>query len=630
MTRPAPTCEPAHSLETALEALLAGNLCRAREQCRVLLSVDPGRADAIHLLAMASASEGQPAEAAALLGRALELEGRHPAWWRDLGVICAAQEDWGGAAGAFEKAAAGGALASGAAVLHARALLHLGRPGEAENVLRLSIDRGASLAPLYESLAGAYRRARRFDEELRIRQMLVALRSDSAQAWAALGNAQWACGLGPECLESFRKGLALAPKWSELHSWMLTVLLHDASQTGASLFREHRAWDRMHSPQPIGPPGEIAAEPAGKLRIGYLSGEFKFTPAFHFVFPILENHDSRRFEIFFYPSADCNDAHTAEYRRIAPHWRDVHGWSTAEIRELLAADGIQVLVDLSGHFQDGRLDVFATRAAPVQVTVPNYPATTGLSAIDYILTDWWTCPAGHESQYAEKPARLSTWYMPFKPPAAAPDPTPLPAVANGIVTFGLLQRPAKLNPGVLDAVAATLRRTPGSRLLMHYAWRSLDNPADSSRSRLLAELAARGISADRIFFRGALALHDHLGLLCNLDIALDTFPYNGQTTTCDCLWTGVPVVTLAGESHVSRVGCALLHYAGLDDWVASDPAEYVEIAVRKARDIAGLQELRRGLRARLQSSPLLDAARVTREIESLYLGMWQDWCATRR
>ncbi len=629
MTQPAPTCEPASSLETAREALLAGDTHRAREHCRLLLSADPGCAEALHLLAMASACSGQPVEAAALLRQALERDPHHPAWWRDLGMICAAQEDWEGAANAFDKAAIG-AQDSGAAAVHARALLHLQRLDQAEKVLSRNLDNGPPAVSVYQLLADAYREEHRFEEELRIRRLLVTLRGDSAHAWTELGNSQWACGLLPECLESFRKGFQLAPDCSALHSWMLTALLHDASQTGASLLREHCVWDRMHSPQPIGPAGERTADSAGKLRIGYLTGEFKITPAFHFLFPILENHDLQRFDIFFYDSADCNDAYTAEYRRIAPHWRNVHGWSTGEIRELLAADGIQVLVDLSGHFQDGRLDVFATRAAPVQVTVPNYPATTGLSAIDYILTDWWTCPAGHESQYAEKPARLSTWYMPFKPPAAAPDPTPLPAVANGIVTFGLLQRPAKLNPGVLDAVAETLRRTPGSRLLIHYAWRSLDNPADSSRSRLLAELAARGISADRIFFRGALALHDHLGLLCNLDIALDTFPYNGQTTTCDCLWTGVPVVTLAGESHVSRVGCALLHYAGLDDWVASDPAEYVEIAVRKARDIAGLQELRRGLRARLQSSPLLDAARVTREIESLYLGMWQDWCATRR
>jgi tetratricopeptide (TPR) repeat protein len=630
MTQTLPACEPACSLQTAREALLAGNTSRARRQCRVLLRVDPGRADAIHILAMASASDGRPAEAAALLKKALKLEECHPVWWRDLGMISAAQEDWEGAAGAFEKAAVGGASGPGSVSLHARALLRLGQLGDAEKVLSRSPDGGAALASAYELLAGAYRRSQRFDDELRIQHLLLVLRGESAQAWAAIGNAQWACGLGGECLLSFRKGLALDPKCSQLHSWMLTVLLHDASQTRSSLLSEHRDWDRMHSPQPIAPAGKSVAAPPGKLRIAYLTGEFKFTPAFHFLFPILEEHDLQRFEIFFYHAADCDDEYTGEYRRIATHWRDVHGRSTGEIRELLAADGIQILVDLSGHFRSGRLDVFATRAAPVQVAIPNYPATTGLSAIDYIITDWWTCPAGQESQYAEKPARLTTWYMPFKPPAAAPDPTPLPALANGVVTFGMLQRPAKLNPGVLDALAEILRRTSGSRLLIHYAWRSLDYPSDASRGRLLGELVARGISADRIFFRGALCLHDHLGLLCNLDIGLDTFPYNGQTTTCDCLWTGVPVVTVAGESHVSRVGCALLHYAGLDDWVASDAAEYIEIAVRKARDIAGLQELRRTLRARLRSSPLLDAVRVTREIESLYLGMWQDWRDTPR
>jgi predicted O-linked N-acetylglucosamine transferase (SPINDLY family) len=271
--------------------------------------------------------------------------------------------------------------------------------------------------------------------------------------------------------------------------------------------------------------------------------------------------------------------------------------------------------------------VFAHRPAPVQVSFPHYPGTTGSDCIDYLLTDVWTTPEGCEGELSEKPYRLPSGCLVYKTPPDREPVSALPALANGCVTFGLFQRPGKLHAAVWDAVAAILSAVPDSRLLMHSSSRDLDEEGSAQRARLLKPLESRGVSAARVLFQGPRPTKEHLAIVAEADIALDTFPYNGQTTTCDCLWMGVPVVTLRGESYVSRAAASLLDRLGLPDLAADSLENYVSRAVELANDIDGLTRLRSSLREKMKNSSLTDGARLAAEIEAAYREMWTEWCA---
>jgi predicted O-linked N-acetylglucosamine transferase (SPINDLY family) len=341
-----------------------------------------------------------------------------------------------------------------------------------------------------------------------------------------------------------------------------------------------------------------------------------------FVPPLFRHRDQSKFELFAYST---NAAHQAS--PFFDHWTDVSTLTDDEIEAAILGDAIDILVDISGHLPHRRLAVFGRKPAPVQISFPRYPCTTGLDAIDYRLTDEWCDPPGHtESHYSEKLIRLPGGYLAYEAPGCAPAVDSLPALHNGWVTFGFFQTPSKLNVQFLDALAGVLTAAKNSRLLIHYAIHDFDRPGRQARERILQALTDRGVHAGRIIFRGPLALEQHLELVAQTDIALDSFPYSGQTTTCECLWMGVPVVTLAGKRHSGRVSAAILRRSRLDDWVAETAAEYVEIAVRKASVLSELSALRGHLRELFSDSPVMDGAKVAREVEAAYRFAWSEWC----
>jgi predicted O-linked N-acetylglucosamine transferase (SPINDLY family) len=276
-------------------------------------------------------------------------------------------------------------------------------------------------------------------------------------------------------------------------------------------------------------------------------------------------------------------------------------------------------VDFTGQFEAHRLTALSNRLAPVQVFYPNYPATSGVPNVDYVLTDRWLCPPGYERNYSETVHRVPSGCIVYAPPGRV-ETRELPARSNGFVTFGLFQRAPKLNSLSWDAIAGVLRAMPDARLLIQH---------DAAlRSKFTAELEARGVSDARLDFKGWLPIRERVQLMADADIALDTFPYNGQTTTCECLWMGVPVVTRSGETHVSRVAGSILHQVGLSDWIARSADEYVAIAARHANDLDHLANLRAGLRQRVAASPLVDAKGKAREFEQAYREMWRAWVQT--
>ena len=369
------------------------------------------------------------------------------------------------------------------------------------------------------------------------------------------------------------------------------------------------------------PSREPDGVPPRRLRLGYVSPDFVHHAVSYFFEPVLTARDPAAFEVFCYSDAPVADAVTQRLRAASDGWRDIAGLSDERVAELVRADRIDILVDLAGHTARNRLLVFARKPAPVQVTWLGYPNTTGLAAIDFRLTEAVSDPLGlTEAWHSEELVRLPGTFSCYAPPPESPPVNALPALAAGQVTFGCFNNLAKVTPPALALWARVLREVAGSRLF-------LKSPglADlETVARLREEFALHGIPADRLEFSGAeLSVAAHLSLYHRVDVALDTFPYNGTTTTCEALWMGVPVVTLAGATHVSRVGASLLTHLGAPEWIGDAPEAYVARCRGLAADLPRLAVLRSGLRERMRGSPLCDAAGFTRGLEDALRAIWR-------
>ena len=329
-------------------------------------------------------------------------------------------------------------------------------------------------------------------------------------------------------------------------------------------------------------------------------------------------------EIFCYAEVKRPDDVTERFKALADHWRETVGLSDEAVAAQIAADGIDILVDLAGHTAANRLLVFALKPAPVQVTWLGYPHFTGLSAIDYRLVDAVTDPEDDViSTSSEKLVRLDGTFACYGPAPAAPPPASPPSLDSGIITFGSFNNPTKYSAATMDAWAELLARVPEARLLL----KGLPFADASTRASYLACFNERGVSAQRTtLVRSTPYWAYHLARYGEIDIALDPFPYNGHTTTCEALWMGVPVVTLRGDRHSGRIGASLLTSVGLDELIANNVEEYVDIAMRLAHDRSRLAHLRNSLRAQMGASPLCDAPRFARKIETAYRSMWRLWC----
>jgi predicted O-linked N-acetylglucosamine transferase (SPINDLY family) len=508
-----------------------------------------------------------------------------------------------------------------------RALAKLGRQDEAitafQESLRLDPDNPRTLDAAFTFFfeSGEESRAAECGAKLPL------IFPDQSAAWLRSAHACMLTGELETALAAYRETLRLDPASANTHSVLLYAQLMDERETSHSLLAAHRDWAARHCP-PVdrNRPFPNSPDPDRHLRVGILSGEFSAGSGNFFLPPILRHRDHAEFELFAY-SASPTPGESNPYRSFFDHWHEVARLTDDDIESAIRRDAIDILVDLSGHLPARRLAVFGRKPAPVQIAYPRYPCTTGLDAMDYRLTDEWTDPTGKsEGHYCEQLIRLPGGYLAYEPPEFAPPIAPLPALENGCITFGFFQTPLKLNPGVLDVVAAILVRCPNSRLLFHYGVHDFDRPGRHARERIVQALAERGVDSGRLAFCGMLALPQHLELLAQVDIALDSFPYSGQTTTCECLWMGVPVVTLAGHRHASRVSTSILRRAELDCWVAECPEGYVDLAVKQSSAIASLAELRRTLRARFAESPVLDAHRVAREVGQAYREAWRAWC----
>jgi predicted O-linked N-acetylglucosamine transferase (SPINDLY family) len=462
----------------------------------------------------------------------------------------------------------------------------------------------------------------RATEAVEVHERAVGLAPELAAAWTGLGLARLLAAEAEGARAAFAKARELSPGDAHAASSHLYSLMYLEGVTAGEVFAAHRRWGAGHVVA-FAPHGNVR-DPERRLRVGYVSADFRNHAVARFFVPLLEAHDRQQVEVFCYYNHRHEDAVTKRVRAAAAGWREIAGMKDEEAAERIRVDAIDVLVDLSGHTADDRLLLFARKPAPVQVTYLGYPGTTGLPAMDYRITDVLADPEGAEALHTEKLLRVAAPFLCFEMPANLPAVVRPPAEGAGHVTFGSFNTLVKLTSGWMGTWGRVLLAVAGSRLLLKSA--ALGDA--QVRERIAAAFAACGIGAERLTMVGHLPNNtEHLALYNQVDVALDTFPYHGTTTTCEALAMGVPVVTLAGATHHARVGVSLLTAAGHPEWVAADEEAYVRIAVGLAGDVEALARVRAGLRGELVNSPLTDAKRLAREIEGGFRAAWRGWCA---
>jgi protein O-GlcNAc transferase len=506
------------------------------------------------------------------------------------------------------------------------ALLDQRKLDQAIAACRQAIRLNPDLAEAFHNLGFALYRQGKLDEAIAASSNAIRINGDFADAHHNLGNALLAQGKVDAAADAYRRVIALRPNQADAGSCLLLCMNYDSRLSKAQLVEAHRAWDQRYGMATLPAAHTNDRNVRRRLKVGYVSPDFRHHSVAFFLEPLLRSHDRQEIEVFCYAEVMTPDATTERLKGLADGWLETVGMPDASLAERFRLDGIDILVDLAGHTAHNRLTVFARKPAPIQVTWLGYPNTTGLKAIDYRLVDAVTDPEEEaDAGASETLIRLADGFLCYGAPHDAPEPAAPPCLATGTVTFGSFNNPSKLSAATLDTWAMLLARLPDARLLLK--GRSFADPATCELFR--NRLGSRGIAAERTELVPMLAdTAAHLGLYDRIDIALDPFPYNGTTTTCEALWMGVPVITLRGDRHAGRVGASLLTQLGLTELIADSVEEYVEIAVALAADQARLGELHRSLRPRLATSSLGDAEAFARKIESAYRAMWQRWCAS--
>ncbi len=590
---------------------------------RETLRLDPNHASAYFQLGNAFRTREKVDEAIVNYRRALELKPNDADAHNRLGHALRRQGKLDQAVACFARA---GELKPESAEAFANlgnTLREQGKLDEAATAYAHALELNPDLQPAHAGLGAVFQEGGNHDAAMACFQRALALKPDDVIALCSLGNALKENARTNEAIACFRRALELHPDFACAYSNLLYTTYFCPDYDAATIYEEHRRWNEHHS-KPLAKlirPHTNEPSPSRRLRIGYVSPDFRNHCQAFFIVPLFRLHDHEHFEILCYSSVLTPDDVTAKLQSFADGWRDIVALSDDQAAELIRQDRIDILVDLSMHMGQNRNSIFARKAAPVQVCWFAYPGTTGLTTMDYRLTDPYLDPPGLFDRFcSERSVRLPDTFWCYDPLTNEPAVNSLPALDRGYVTFGCLNNFCKVNTEVVRLWARILQAVHGSRLMLRAA-------EGYQRQQVLGALEQAGVATNRITFVANRPRHEYLQLYHEIDIGLDTFPYNGHTTSLDSFWMGVPVVTIVGQTAVGRGGLSQLSNLGLREIIAETPEQFIGIAADLASNLTRLRELRGTLRNRMQCSPLMDAPQFARDIESAYREMWRGWCA---
>jgi predicted O-linked N-acetylglucosamine transferase (SPINDLY family) len=580
------------AIDLAEEALLNGRTLEAKSLCMYVLQYDPQQIDCWHFLGLVALMQGEFDVAEELIKKAISLDDKKALFHINLGNVYYKKEKIQEAYLAYQK---GIELNPNLAEAYSNLSNVLSRFGELQNsieVLHKAIKLNPNIPEAYNNLAGTYRNQ----------------------------------GLLPQSIQAYSEFFKVIDREPIGHSNYLMTLLACSGLNGDDIFKAHCNWSDKYAK----PLEHLIIQPKNcsqqnrLLKIGYVSGDFREHSVAYFFDSIITHHDRNKFEIFCYANQTYQDQVTERFKSLATAWRNIYSLSDTEAAQLIRDDEIDILIDLSGHSNNNRLLVFAQKPAPIQMTYIGYPSTTGLPTIDYRITDLRCDPKGYEKYYTEQLIRLPLGFLSFTPSKESPPVRPFNKEKQNI-TFGSFNALYKVTEEVVSVWAQLIKSVPNSNLF-------LKNKAFlcSATKQYWQNLFAKyGLEENRVTLAHTVPSKEHLDLYNQIDIALDPFPYNGTTTSCEALWMGVPIVTLEGNTHVSRVGVSLLHSLNLNHLIASSYEEYIQIASDLAKDRDQLFNLRASIRQKILNCALGDGKKFIFQLETAYTEAWQKWCITQ-
>lgn len=645
------------AFQIALSHQEAGRLELAAEVYRRIVAADPTHFGALVNLGNMLQALGRSLEAVACYRQAIEVQPDLVEAYNNLGSCLRTQGRIDEAMACFQRALSlrpdyPDALNNLANALHAQ-----GKSAEALTLYERAVQVKPDFAYAHNNLGDFWREQRKLDQAVACYQRALQLSPRTASIWNNCGVALRELGKGLEAMACYRRALELEPGYvgavtnlggcfkdqgdldqaiacfrravqlkpddTIAHSNLVYTLYYSPKTDANLLVEEHRRWTQMHA-RPLAsalPPPANDRSPDRPLRVGYVSADFYGHPVALFLLPVLQAHDHAALEVFCYSSARAPDTITAACRASADAWRDVWHVGDAQLADLIRQDRIDILVDLSLHTDGNRLLVFARQPAPVQVSYLGYCGTTGLTTVDYRLTDRYLDPPGTDAPYySEQSVRLPDTYWCYRPATPTGEPGELPALKTGHVTFGCQNNFCKVTPPALDAWGRLLAAVPQSRLLLHCR-------VGPHRDRVLNTLTAHGASPERITLVDLQPTAQYFEAFQQIDIALDPFPYGGGLTTCEALWMGVPVLTCPGETFASRHALSHLSSARFTETIARNPEHLVDLAAAWAGDLTRLAAVRARLREQVAASPLCDAPRFANDFARLLRQAWHLWCS---
>jgi predicted O-linked N-acetylglucosamine transferase (SPINDLY family) len=618
--------EPSHAGAANLLGILAarrGDYGAAVCAVSQAIALDGANPDYRYNLGKVHDLADEPDAAIAAYREAIRLRPDHAQAWNNLGNQLRVRGEFAEAADCYRRVidlgqAGAGTYSNLGAVLR--------RQGDLEGAFRCygkALELEPKTAATYNSLGVVLREAEEHDQALRCFRKALDLDPDSADAWGNLGGALRNLGDVDAAIRCYQRALELAPSSASTHGNILLCMNYSPRYTPEQLFEAHLEWAARHEAPLAGEirPHANRPAPGRRLRVGYVSADFRTHAMGHFLESFMPMHDHGHFEITCYSNVAAPDPLTERFRTWADRWRAISGIGDAQVAELIRGDEIDILVDLSGHTGGNRLLVFARKPAPIQVTYMGYMNTTGMRSIDYRLSDDRADPEDLVDRYhSEQVLRLPRTAFCYRPPEESPDVAPMPYAAAGRITFGSFNNLAKIGPHVISVWARILQAVPDSRLMM---------VTKGAHELIQRSFEEHGIDPARLDLHRRLGFSDYLNQHGHVDIALDPFPYNGGATTCHALWMGVPVVTLAGLTSAGRMGASILGALALQDLVAATTEEYIQIATDLGGRPERVKELRSGLRPQMARSPLTDGDGFARHLEAAYREIWRRWCESR-
>jgi predicted O-linked N-acetylglucosamine transferase (SPINDLY family) len=617
-----PEMAEAHQNLSALLKKL-GRVDEAMHHTHMVVKIKPAFADGHFNLGLILLELNRREEAEICFRNTLALQPAHVLAHICLGNILASRGDVVNAELEYRQAIQFNPNATQAHIGLSSMFFEYGRLEEAEVLLRDVLKVNADDWIAHSNLGPILTRLGRLDEAVASFERALQLKPGHAIAYNGLAVTLNRLGRQAEGEIALKKALQYDPNDVASYSNLLSTLNFRPEASSEEILEVARAFDSRFCAQyrQQWPVHANTRDPGRRLRIGYVSPDFRHHAVAYFLEPILANHDKSQVEIFCYAEEKIADDFTARFRAMSDGWCSTRALSDDAMAQAIAADRIDIVVDLAGHSEGHRLLALARKPAPVQISYLGYPGTTGMAAIDYRIVDNYTVPPDMaDLPYTESLLRMPDSLWCFRPTPDMPEPSPLPALKNGYLTFGSFNNFNKIDKGALELWAELLRNVPSSRLMM------LTVPTGEARARLAKQFADLGVAAERLEFHGKLRFDEFHRKFLEVDISLDPLNVNGATTTCESLWMGVPVISLAEKRFLTRAGLSLLSAAGVPEFVARTRADYIHIAAELGRDPDKLADIRTNLRARLKASPLTNEKSFTRHLEGLYRDAWIKWC----